>query len=58
MSLPKEINGFTKCQIKHDRNCISLRYLMKKKDEDVCIAWRECRLYTSPGNADILNLKL
>ena len=28
MSLPTEINGFTKRQIKHDRKCISLRYLI------------------------------
>ena len=28
MSLPTDINGFTKWQIKHDRSYISLRYLI------------------------------
>ena len=28
MSLPTAINGFTKCRMKHDRKCISLRYLI------------------------------
>ena len=57
---PTEIKGFTKCQIKHDRNCISLPYLMikKKKTRMSAVPWASVDSKHSPGNADILNLKL
>jgi hypothetical protein len=59
MNLPNEINGFTKCQIKHDRNCISLPYLMgkKKKMRMSALPWESVDSKLSPGIADILNCK-
>jgi hypothetical protein len=54
MSLPTEIIGFTKCQIKHGRNYISLPYLIKKKKMRMsALPWESVVSKLSPGNADI-----
>ena len=44
MSLPTEINEFTKCQIKHGKRYFATILDGKKEDEDVCIVLGECRL--------------
>ena len=41
MSLPTEINGFKKCQIKHDRNCI----------------WLNARSHSEAGRGDLESAK-